>query len=61
MRVGARELGCVLERAYVRTVLLILHATHMRQIVVSFVAPLGPLNFSTLSHKRHYFRGEKIY
>ena len=40
----------------VRAALLIQHATHMRPIVTSFVALPSPPYFSTLSHKRHYFR-----
>jgi hypothetical protein len=36
----------------VRVDLLIQHATRMRHIVTSFVAPLAPPNFSALSHKR---------
>ena len=36
--------------------LLIQHATRMCHIVTSFVAPLAPPYFSTLSHKRHDFR-----
>jgi hypothetical protein len=56
VRVGARELGCAHKRACVRTVLLIQHATHMRHIVTSFVAPLAPPDFSTLCHKRHGYR-----
>ena len=43
-----------------RVVLLIQHATHMRHIMTSFVAPLTPLYFST-SHKRHDFRKKKNY
>jgi hypothetical protein len=37
--------------AYVHVALLIQHATRMRHIVTSFVAPLAPPYFSTLSHK----------
>jgi hypothetical protein len=36
--------------------LLIQHAMRMRHIVTSFVAPLSPPFFSTLSHKRPDFR-----
>jgi hypothetical protein len=43
--------------ACVHVVLLIQHTTPMRHIVTSFVAPLIPPYFSTLSHKRHDFRG----
>ena len=43
----------------VRIVLLIQHATRMRHIMTSFVAPLAPTYFSTLSHKRRDF-GKKI-
>ena len=46
-------------RARVHVALLIQHATRMRHIVTSFVAPLAPPYFSTLSHKRHDFR-EKV-
>jgi hypothetical protein len=35
--------------------LLIKHATRMRHVVTSYVTPLAPLYFSTLSHKRHDF------
>jgi hypothetical protein len=42
----------------VHVALLIQHATRMRY-VVTFVAPLGPPCFSTLSHKRVNFR-EKV-
>jgi hypothetical protein len=42
-----------------RPALLIQHATSMNHTVTSFVAPLAPLYFSTLSHKRHDFRGGK--
>jgi hypothetical protein len=49
----ARACGC----AYVHVVLLIQHATRMRHIVTSFVDRLGLPHFSTLSHKRHDFRG----
>ena len=35
-------------------------ATRMRHVVTSFVAPLVPPYFSTLSHKWHNFRGKKI-
>ena len=39
-----------------RVSLLIQNATHMRQIVTSFMVPLAQLCFSTLSHIRHSFR-----
>jgi hypothetical protein len=42
--------------ACVHVALLIQHATRMRHIVVSFVAPLAPPYFSTLSHKRRDYR-----
>jgi hypothetical protein len=38
--------------AYVHVALLMQHATRMRPIVTSFVAPRSTLYFSTLSHKR---------
>ena len=40
--------------------LLIQHATRMRHIVTSLVAPLAPPYFSTLSHKRYDFRKKLI-
>jgi hypothetical protein len=40
------------EFTYVDIALLTQHATRMRHIVTSFVAPQSPLYFSTLSHKR---------
>jgi hypothetical protein len=43
-------------RVGVHVALLIQHATRMRQIVTSFVAPLDLLHFSTLFHKRRDFR-----
>jgi hypothetical protein len=49
----ARVLACAC--AGVHVALLIQHATRMRHIVTSYVAPQAPLYFSTLSHKRHDF------
>jgi hypothetical protein len=49
---GAWAYAC----ACVHVVLLIQHATLMRHIVTSFVVPLVPSYFSTLSHKRRNFR-----
>ena len=43
-------------RPCVRVALIIQHSIHMRHIVTSFVAPLAPPNFSTLSHKRRDYR-----
>ena len=40
----------------VHVALFIRHATLMRHIVTSFVAPLAPPYVSTLSHKRSDFR-----
>jgi hypothetical protein len=50
--VGARERGPL----HARVVLLNKHAACMRHTVTSFMAPLAPPHFSTLSHKRHDFR-----
>jgi hypothetical protein len=50
-----RERGRVHARACVHVTLLNQHATRMRHIVTSFVAPLAPLYFSTVSHKRRDF------
>jgi hypothetical protein len=49
---------CMLLRGCVHVALLIQYATRMRHILTSFVAPLSPLYFSTLSHKRYDFRGK---
>ena len=57
---------CVRARAYVRAcarehvALLIQHATCMRHVVTSFVAPLAPPHFSILSYKRCDFRKNVI-
>jgi hypothetical protein len=40
--------------------LLTQHVTRVRHVVTSFVAPLAPPHFSTLSHKRYGFRGQCI-
>jgi hypothetical protein len=42
--------------AFVHIALLIQHVMRMHQIVTSFVAPLAPPYFSTLSHKWHDFQ-----
>jgi hypothetical protein len=44
----------------VRVALLIQHATRMRHIVTSFVAPRAPSYFSTMSHKLRDFRKNVI-
>jgi hypothetical protein len=49
---GAWACAC----ACVHVTLLIQHASRMRHIVTSFVAPQAPPHFSTLSHKRRDFR-----
>ena len=49
---GAWACAC----AYVQIALQIQHKTCMRLIVTSFVTPLAPPYFSTLSHKRCDFR-----
>jgi hypothetical protein len=49
----------VRESARVHVALLIQHATRMRHIVRSFVAPQAPPHFSTLSNKRLDFRKKK--
>ena len=51
---------CVLARVCVHVALLIQHATCMRHVVTSFVAPHTPPYFSALSHKRHDFRKQVI-
>ena len=43
-----------------RAALLIQHATRMRHIVTSFVAPLAPPYFSTLSHFREKVTEHKM-
>jgi hypothetical protein len=55
---GACERACVSAwvRACVRIALLMQYTTRMRHTVTSFVAPLAPPDFSTISHKRHDFR-----
>jgi hypothetical protein len=45
---------------WARVALLIQHATCMRHVLSSFVTPLAPSYFSTLSHKRHDFQKKKI-
>jgi hypothetical protein len=50
--VGAWAFAC----ACVRASLLIQHATSMRHVLTSLVAPLAQQHYSTLSHKRHDFR-----
>ena len=60
--VCVRALECVFSGewacacACVHVALLIQHATRMRHIVTSFVAPQSPPHFSTLSHKWHDLR-----
>jgi hypothetical protein len=51
---------CVRVSMRVRVALFIHHATRMRHIVTSFVAPLSPPYSSTLSHKRHDFSKKKV-
>jgi hypothetical protein len=46
--------------ACVHIALLIQHATRMRHVVTSFVAPLSRPYFSTLSHKGKGFRKNVI-
>jgi hypothetical protein len=48
---GAWTFAC----AWVHVALLIQHATSIRRIMTSFVAPLAPPYFSSLSLKRHNF------
>ena len=50
----------ILERGRVNVALLVQHITRMRHIVTSFVVPLAPPYFSTLSHKRRDFRKKVI-
>jgi hypothetical protein len=54
--VWARVRAYARVRACVHVALLVQHSTRMRHILTSFVAPLAPPHFSTLSHKRHDFR-----
>jgi hypothetical protein len=51
---------CVRARACGRVALVIQHATRMRHIVTSFVAPLAPPYLSTLFHKGHDNRKQVI-
>jgi hypothetical protein len=48
--------GCVYMFVRACIALLIQYATGVRHIITSFVAPLTPPHFLTLSHKRHDFR-----
>jgi hypothetical protein len=43
-----------------RIALLIQHATCMHHIVTSFLTPMAPPYFSTLSHKWHNFREKRL-
>jgi hypothetical protein len=56
MRACARSRERVHARIYVHVALLIQHATRMRHIVTSLVAPVAPPCFSTLCHKINGFR-----
>ena len=56
VRACTQARGRVLARACVHVTLLIQHATYMRHILMSFVAPEAPPYVSTLSHTRHDFR-----
>ena len=53
--VGVQARGRVNVRVCVRVVLIIHHATGMRNLVLSFAASLAPPHFSTLCQKRHDF------
>jgi hypothetical protein len=54
-----KTINVIYLRVDARACVLSPHATHMRHIVTSLVAPLAPPYFSTLSHKRHDFRKKK--
>jgi hypothetical protein len=53
---GAWACACVC----VRVALLTQHATRMRHIVTSFLAPLAPSYFSTLSRKQMIFEKQNV-
>jgi hypothetical protein len=45
---------------YVFVAVVIQRAKRVRRIVLSSVASLAQLNFATLSHKEHDFRGKNL-
>ena len=51
--------ACVCPGAWVHVALFIQNATRMRHIVTSFVVPLAPSYYSTLSDKRYDFQKKK--